>query len=517
MTPKQDLELGHSEPGTTSQNDLRNEVVLVPWPKARGKRERVTNLVSSGHSRNDLAERPRDSRQQPLSRSETDTITARDARTAAAPIVKWVGGKTRLLPELLKRVPQRFGRYLEPFAGGAALFFKLAPERAVLGDANADLIACYEQVAFNVGPIVELLTWHTRHHGKSHYLATRDGWNAHRGTEVERAAAFLYLNRAGFNGLYRVNRNGGFNVPFGKAPEVSFNLSNLRVASRALGIADMRAGDYRDCVHDARAGDFVYFDPPYDDTFNAYTSEGTFDQATLSAVFRLLAERGCHVMLSNSNTPRIRELYADFDIEVVRSPRSVNSDGAGRGDVDELIITNRVRRTMARQTEIEGFENPDKVPAVEEAINDWLDAKVKQRRAADETKAKHQTIIALYDEHKLEVHPYTDPKTGKPKRLWLKKEPKATSSSVPMPRAPRGRRRGGARRDDDAEIVGEEAEKQEDTTVEMRRVPRKSVEAEIAANDGFASVRERMEAKQADAAKQAEKKLATRGKGKKGK
>jgi DNA adenine methylase len=484
-----------------TQNDLGDEVVLVPWPKASGKRERVTNLSAQVI---------------PGTTSGNDLGHSGQSGISASPIVKWVGGKTKLLPELQKRIPSTFGRYYEPFAGGAALFFKLAPEAAVLGDANADLIACYQALADDADAVIESLTDLASVHCAAHYYAVRDAWNTRKGSAIGRAAAFLYLNRAGYNGLYRVNRDGALNVPFGKAAEVSFNLENLRAASRVLARAELRAGDYRDAVRDARAGDLVYLDPPYDATFNAYTSEGTFDQATLSETVRDLAARGCHVVLSSSDTPRIRELYAEMDISVVRSPRSVNSDGAGRGDVDELIITNRVRRTMARQTEIPGTEAPDRVPAVEEAISEWLDAKVQQRRAADETKTKHAAIIALYAEHGIDVHPYSDPKTGKPKRLWLAKEPKAKSSSVPVPRVGGRRgRRGGARREADAVIAGEEGETKpvEDTKVEFRRVPRKSVEKEF---DGFASVRERMEAKQADAAKQAEK-LPTRGNGKRGK
>jgi hypothetical protein len=258
----------------------------------------------------------------------------------------------------------------------------------------------------------------------------------------------------------------------------------------------------------------VYFDPPYDDTFNGYTTEGTFDQSALAETARELAARGCHVIVSNADTPRVREFYRGFDIEVVRSPRSVNSDAAGRGDVDELIITNKPqRKIMATQTEIPGTEDKTRVPAVEEAIGLWLDAKVQQRRASDESKNKHATMIALFAEHKLDSHMYTDPKSGKQRRLWLAAEKKAKSSAVAAPRVSGRRgRRGGPRRDVDAEIAGEDKAPKEDTTVEMRRVPRKSVEKEI---DGFGSVRERMEAKQADAARQTEK--AKRGKGKKAK
>lgn len=262
-----------------------------------------------------------------------------------SPVVKWVGGKTKLLPELLARMPARFGRYYEPFAGGAALFFRVAPARAVLGDRNAALMLTYQTIARELDGVTAVLKQHAakqRRLGERHYLAVRDAWNAGYGIPVERAAAFLYLNRACYNGLWRVNRSGVFNVPMGRYSDpLSGIAERLRVAAPALARAEFRAGDYRAVIRDARRGDLVYFDPPYDGTFTSYTAEsfGDASQAELAYEVRRLAQRGVRVMVSNADTPRIRALYAGLRIDVVRCPRAINRDTSRRGAVDEVIVT----------------------------------------------------------------------------------------------------------------------------------------------------------------------------------
>jgi DNA adenine methylase len=276
--------------------------------------------------------------------SSTLTITTAP-RTAPAPIVKYAGGKTKLLPELLARMPARFGRYYEPFAGGAALFFRVDPDRAVLGDSNADLMLAYTAIASDVESVIAALERHRTKHrrrGERHYLAVREAWNAGRGTRVERAAMLLCLNRTCFNGLWRVNRAGEFNVPMGRYSDPLAGMADrLRAARRALAAAELRIGDYRATIHDARRGDFVYFDPPYDGGWNSYTAEPFDDaaQAELAYEVRRLAQRGVRVMLSNADTPRIRALYAGLRIDVVRCPRAINSDTSRRGAVDEVIVT----------------------------------------------------------------------------------------------------------------------------------------------------------------------------------
>jgi len=284
------------------------------------------------------------------------TRVARVVRTApqlpesqAHPIVKWVGGKTRLLPELLSRLPDRFGRYYEPFAGGAALFFRVAPRRAVLADSNADLIGLYTAVAANVDAVIRRLEMHHKAHDESHYYDMRAKWNDRDVSwqTPERAAAFIYLNKTCFNGLWRVNRSGAFNVPIGRYTDPPICVpAALHAAHDVLSRAELRCSDYRGAVADAKAGDFLYFDPPYDPVtptanFTSYSADGfsADDQRALADTARQLVARGCKVMLSNSDTPFIRSIYKGLRIERVKCPRAINSNAAKRGDVDELIIT----------------------------------------------------------------------------------------------------------------------------------------------------------------------------------
>lgn len=293
---------------------------------------------------------------------QTSAVTAgpgRQQKSVAAPIIKWAGGKTRLLPELLARMPERFKRYYEPFAGGAALFFRLAPEPAVIGDENTDLIKMYTMVSRDVASVIRRLAHHRAAHCEAHYYATRDRWNnSHQPRwsdvrwSISRAADFIYLNKTCFNGLWRVNRDGAFNVPIGRYSDPPICVPEaLRAASVLLGHTTLRCGDYRDTVADARSGDFVYFDPPYDPValtanFTSYTADA-FDpdhQRALADTARALVARGCQVMLSNSDTPFIRSLYRGFCIDRVKCGRSINSNAAKRGAVDEVIVTGGYER-----------------------------------------------------------------------------------------------------------------------------------------------------------------------------
>ncbi len=267
----------------------------------------------------------------------------------ASPIVKWVGGKSKLLPELLARMPESYGRYYEPFAGGAALFFRLAPKRAVLADSNPDLINLYSTVARDVNAVIRKLQAHRDEHDEAHYYDMRTRWNDREveWSTPERAAAFIYLNKTCFNGLWRVNRSGAFNVPIGRYTDPPICVPEaLRAAQQVLSRAEIRRADYRTAIRDAKAGDFLYFDPPYDPVtptanFTSYTANafGPDEQRALADTARELVARGCKVMLSNSDTPFIRSIYKGFRVDRVKCARAINSNAAKRGDVDEVIVT----------------------------------------------------------------------------------------------------------------------------------------------------------------------------------
>lgn len=248
-------------------------------------------------------------------------------------------------------MPARYARYYEPFVGGAALFFRVAPKRAVIADSNADLIGLYTSLVEDVEAVICRLKYHRAAHCARHYYATRTRWNNCNSklswNSGERAATFIYLNKTCFNGLWRVNRAGAFNVPIGRytAPAICVP-DGLRAASAVLARATLRCADYRAAIADARRGDFLYFDPPYDPVaptanFTSYTADtfGADHQRELADAARALVARGCQVMLSNSDTPFIRTLYKGFQIDRVKCSRAINSNAAKRGKVNEVIVT----------------------------------------------------------------------------------------------------------------------------------------------------------------------------------
>lgn len=284
---------------------------------------------------------------------------ALEAPLAARPFIKWAGGKGQLIPELSRRLPHGFRRYHEPFVGGGALFFHLwnggrLRHGAVLSDYNRELIDCYEVVRDDVEPLITALRWHHQKRLDGEYFRQVRGWDREPGFEtrskIERAARTIFLNRTCYNGLYRLNRKGQFNAPFGyyKNPLIC-DPENLRAVSAALRDVELRTGDFGDVLERAEPGDLVYFDPPYvpvsaTASFTHYTGQtfGPEDQRRLAGVFAELAARGVYVMLSNSATPLSRELYASneraLSTSVVLASRKINCDGAKRGSVEELIV-----------------------------------------------------------------------------------------------------------------------------------------------------------------------------------
>lgn len=273
-----------------------------------------------------------------------------------SPLLKWAGGKRQLLPEILaNHLPLGWDssqhRYYEPFIGGAALLLALQPERAVIGDQNWELINCYKVVRYQLPELVAALKSHRNE--ASHYYWVRK-WDRMEGfdqrSDVDRAARIIFLNKTGYNGLYRVNGNNQFNVPFGsyKNPRI-LDVETLTAVQDYLrsNKIDILYGDFEVTVRSAKSGDFIYFDPPYDPVsptakFTSYGPDkfSRDDQTRLRDTFVDLHKRGCHVLLSNSDTPFIRELYEGFGICAIDAKRNINSDGKKRGKVPELLIKN---------------------------------------------------------------------------------------------------------------------------------------------------------------------------------
>lgn len=276
--------------------------------------------------------------------SETTT-----PRPNCRPFLKWAGGKGQLLGQLSKRVPQSYNRYLEPFLGGGALYFSLQPKTAYLSDLNKELVNCFEVVRSELPALIEELKRYR--YDREMYYAVRaldrePGYQER--SAVERAARLIFLNKTCFNGLYRVNSKGHFNVPFGayKDPTI-LDVTNLTACSAALQSAIITSGTFEDVVDVAQAGDFVYFDPPYapvteTSDFTQYVSGG-FDESSqelLLLVCLKLHQKGVKWMVSNSNSAIIQELYRGFKVETVEASRSINSRADKRGPILELVIRN---------------------------------------------------------------------------------------------------------------------------------------------------------------------------------
>ncbi len=266
----------------------------------------------------------------------------------ATPIVKWAGGKGRLLSQYEPYLPTQFKRYFEPFAGGAAIFFRLRNERgrkfpAILNDSNEELINCYQVVQSQPEPLLERLREMAARHSQDHYYQIRA---ARPEQSLERAARLIYLNKTCYNGLYRVNASGGFNVPIGRYKDPSIvQEDKIRAAHAALQGVQFWNKEFDEAALAARKGDFVYFDPPYQpltatSNFTSYTRDqfGMAQQCHLAEVFKQLVKRGCHVLLSNSDSELVRNLYRDYRQVEIQAPRFINSKAAGRSSIVELLI-----------------------------------------------------------------------------------------------------------------------------------------------------------------------------------
>ncbi|TVW14966.1 DNA adenine methylase, partial [Streptococcus pneumoniae] len=269
------------------------------------------------------------------------------------PFTKWTGGKRQLLPVIRVLMPKTYNRYFEPFVGGGALFFDLAPKDAVINDFNAELINCYQQIKDNPQELIEILKVHQEYNSKEYYLDLRSADRDERidmMSEVQRAARILYMLRVNFNGLYRVNSKNQFNVPYGRyknpkiVDEELISAISVYLNNNQL---EIKVGDFEKAIVDVRTGDFVYFDPPYiplseTSAFTSYTHEGfSFaDQVRLRDVFKRLSDTGAYVMLSNSSSALVEELYKDFNIHYVEATRTNGAKSSSRGKISEIIVTN---------------------------------------------------------------------------------------------------------------------------------------------------------------------------------
>lgn len=257
------------------------------------------------------------------------------------PLLKWPGGKRRLIAEIERHVPQSYGRYFEPFCGGAALFFFLEPKSATISDSNSDLIECYDAICEHPNEVIEVLSGLPN--TKQKYYEVRS-WRAN--TEIERAARLIYLCRLSFNGIYRVNLSGVFNVPYGyKTHLSSCDTNQILMASKVLTGTTLLHGDFERSISSAAPGDLIYFDPPYtvahsQNGFIKYNSKifSWSDQERLANVAETLRQNGCHVLVSNASHESIRSLYGGFSEVLIERQSVIAAAKNARKLVEESLF-----------------------------------------------------------------------------------------------------------------------------------------------------------------------------------
>lgn len=269
------------------------------------------------------------------------------------PYLKWAGGKRQLIPELKDHIPKKFETYYEPFVGAGALFFYLQPQNAVINDYNEQLICTYRVIRDNPEELINLLKIHKLQNSKEYFEEIRaldKGIEFFKSqTDVQKAARLIFLNKTCYNGLYRVNSQGLFNVPYGRYNSPNICEDNLiRTISRYLKTNNIKIlqGDYSQAILDVDKNSFVYFDPPYhspnNTNFTGYQAGGfnEQEQIRLKQTFDELTKKGVPCLVSNSNTEFIRDLYKDYSIKIVIANRSINSNAYKRGKITEVIVKN---------------------------------------------------------------------------------------------------------------------------------------------------------------------------------
>ncbi len=294
-----------------------------------------------------------------LSAAQTHQKRVDKYNPLAQPFLKWAGGKRQLLPIIKEYIPQKFTQYYEPFVGAGAVLFALQPKKSVINDTNSELINCYCVIRDNPEELLQLCQQHRENNSKEYYYCLRgqDRQNDFKDkSPTERAARIIYLNKTCFNGLFRVNSRGQFNVPYGNySNPIIAEPGVIKSVSAYLNQRNVRitAGDFAQAVTTARKGAFIYFDPPYhpiSDTssFTGYSVNGfaEAEQIRLKQVCDKLSQRGCQVLISNSSAAFIQELYGDRNYEIVevKASRAINAVGSKRSRIKELLIHNRYER-----------------------------------------------------------------------------------------------------------------------------------------------------------------------------
>ena len=267
-------------------------------------------------------------------------------RARAYPFLKWAGGKRALFPDIVQVLPESFNDYYEPFLGGGAVFFGLDSrihKKAVLSDLNAELILTYRMLQKLPQDVIDALEKHQKKHSQKHYSRTRDKGHLEQ-EAVKLAARFIYLNKTCYNGLYRVNKSGKFNVPMGKYKNPNIcDTDNLLAVAEVLKKSELLAQPFGQIQ--PTIGDLVYCDPPYDETFTQYTDNGftSYDQTALRKACDNWRQSGAHVIVSSSDTEFIRKTWSGYHFVEVKASRNISCKGSGRGKVTELLIVSNAR------------------------------------------------------------------------------------------------------------------------------------------------------------------------------
>lgn len=261
------------------------------------------------------------------------------------PFLKWAGGKSQMLTDIMRLAPKNFNKYIEPFIGGGAVYFSLNHSNSIISDLNEDLIITYQQVKKNVGEVIDILKTYKN---EEEFFYKIRSVNPEKLKDAERAARLIYLNKTCFNGLFRVNKKGEFNTPYGKRTGDFLNKENLINASECLKGTNIYHSDYKKVLKKhAKKGDFIFLDPPYQPVskfsdFKRYTKEQFYEnnQIELAELFKELTELGCYVMLTNSDHPFIMDLYKEFRIEIVVTKRLISSNPNTRTGIDIMVLGN---------------------------------------------------------------------------------------------------------------------------------------------------------------------------------